>query len=227
MKISLVVTAYNEQFYFSEVMDKYLGDLNGCGHDYEVVLVNDGCTDQTGQYMNTLAQSNKKIKVIALDKRYGKQAGITVGMAYTTGDVVVLADIDSTNPVGILNKVIAEYDAGNKIVYAYKEDKKGKSAPDYLYEKAVGFFAKFYKLNGVYTPQPNIAAYDRNVVDVINEIPEKNKLLRVMDNWVEWEIKQISYPVSITKEQFKKIKKEKAQKAKAEGNLTKRSKVRE
>jgi hypothetical protein len=153
------------------------------------------------------AKLNRHLKVINLDGRYGKQAAITAGMdaADKAGAAVILADIDILNPVGVLGQIIERLDKGAKMVYARRENfgfDRVKAAGSDI---CVKIGAKLFGVDGFYTGKANIAAYSRPVADVILALPERNKFLRTMDNWVGWGIDYMGYASGYNKTEERNI----------------------
>jgi dolichol-phosphate mannosyltransferase len=233
MKISLVVPVYNEQVELAEVLAKYILDLKSiCESDptagYEVIAVNDGSTDQSQKILANAARLNRALRVINFDTRYGKQAAVTAGMDAATGDCVVLADVDILNPVGILKRVVAEFSAGEQIVYAYRERNGFDRFENACSEFFVGMAAGVFGVGGRYTGRPRIALYSRDVADVIRELPAKNKQMRTMDSWVDYKIKRLNYASGYNRaEEREKTREAKAQFRRRGGDTVQRSKVRE
>lgn len=96
MKLSLIVTCYNEQ---DNINDFYSGTEKAfadCNFDYEYVFVNDGSKDKTMQALIKLytEKSNSKITVISFSRNFGKESAIYAGIKNSVGDYVALIDAD-------------------------------------------------------------------------------------------------------------------------------------
>ena len=232
-KISLILPVYNESAVLQEVLAKYIKDLKSQGISYEIIAVNDGSTDDSVNILHAAAKLNRSIKVITLDGRYGKQAAITAGFdaADKNAEAVILADIDVLNPTGILKRVIDEYQNGNSIVYAKRENFGVNKMKATWSDNMVMLGSKIYGIDGKYTGKAHVALYARAVADVIRVLPARNKYLRTMDNWVGWQIKYIDYASGYNNEEAKRYMKDAGQQRKKRGvsgsELPVRDKVRE
>ncbi|MDR0461954.1 MAG: glycosyltransferase [Christensenellaceae bacterium] len=233
-KISLVLPIYNEVAILQQVLTKYITDLKNTKLDFEIIAVNDGCTDGSEDILRELARLNRNLKVITLKGRFGKQATITAGMdaADKKSDVVMLADIDIANPVGILGQTAARVLNGEKICHARREN-NGFNRIKALYSDIwTSLGTKLYGLDGKYTGKANIAAYSRDVADVINAIPANNKYLRTMRPWTGWTVDYLTYASGYNQKEQENVEaaaKESAEKSpmiKGHKSL-KRDKVRE
>jgi len=229
-KISLILPIYNEAAILQEVLTKYFADLKTTGFNYEIIAVNDGSTDGSLDILKSFAKLNRSLRVLTLDGRWGKQAAINAGMDAADDDsvAVILADVDIGNPLGIIKRIVDEFQHGEKIVYA-RRDKHGSNASRMLISDAVvKFSARLFGIEGKYTGKAHIALYSRAVADVIIALPDRNKFLRAMDNWVGWKIKYINYAPAYTKiEHQHKVAELKQKTARSGVKLTPRDKVRE
>ena len=235
MKISLVIPVYNEQIELAEVLAKYVTDLKHIcsvykelNVIYEIVAVDDGSNDASVKILSESARLNRNIRIISFDARYGKQAAVTAGFEATTGDCVILADVDILNPIGILKRVFDEFLNGEQIVYAYRERVGLDKMANSMSEGFTNIAAKLFGVGGNYTGRSRISLYSRNVVDVLVALPAKNKLMRSMDNWVGWNIKPIEYASSYNKREEREKNHSMHKRFKERGgDIVQRSKIRE
>ena len=103
MKISIVVPCYNEQEalpIFYEELTRVMGGLPG--HEYELLLVNDGSKDGTLSVMRELAQRDAHVKYLSFSRNFGKEAGMYAGLSNAGGDLVAVMDADMQDPPSLL-----------------------------------------------------------------------------------------------------------------------------
>jgi glycosyltransferase involved in cell wall biosynthesis len=208
MKISLILPIYNEQEILGQVLENYKTDLkNICrdvkGVSYEIIAVNDGCTDASVDILMKEGKLNRSLRIVNLKEHFGKQAAITAGFEAAEGDLVIVADIDLLNPTGVLQNMVIECLAGNPIVYAYREHIGKEKVKHAINNFLVRFSTRMFNIPGSFVGKANIMLFTRDVADILKELPEKNKLLRYMDNWVGYEIASISYASSYSREEIR------------------------
>lgn len=198
---------YNEHLILAEVLEKYKADLTAVAKDlgasWEIIAVNDGSDDGSKEILLSVAKMTRSLRIVNLAGRFGKQAAITAGMEAASGDVVVLVDVDLLNPVGVIGRVMQEYMAGEEIVYAYREHLRGERLKLGASDRLAAFAAKIFGVQGEYMSKANIMLFSRATADVIRALPNKNKYLRAMDNWVGFEIKVIVYPSGYNKDEIR------------------------
>ncbi len=88
--VSVVVCAYNEQCSIGEVLDK----LSKLDFIHEIIAVNNGSTDKTGEILAAWQNKDQRIKIATVDKNIGLGYGLVKGIYATTGDIVVRQDAD-------------------------------------------------------------------------------------------------------------------------------------
>ncbi len=91
--LSVVVPVYNEEENVSLLVERIEGALHG--KSYEIILVDDGSTDQTRQAIKAL--NNPNVVLIELKKNYGQSLALAAGIDYAKGDYIITMDGDLQN----------------------------------------------------------------------------------------------------------------------------------
>lgn len=98
MKLSAVIPVYNEATTITKVVEQVLEvalDHTLGGIEKEIVIVNDGSTDETASILNTLAARwPHQLKIVHHEENQGKGAAIRTALEHVTGDLVVTQDAD-------------------------------------------------------------------------------------------------------------------------------------
>ena len=191
-KVSIVIPVYNEQ----EVLEKLIIRLaklieKTSNYEFEVIFVNDGSTDKSLEFLEKLADIEKRVKVISFSRNFGHQAAVTAGIKYVTGDAVVIIDADLQDPPELIPEMLELWEQGNEVIYGKRKSRKGESVFKLLSAKM--FYKTLNALSDVEIPKDtgDFRLVDRRVIDVINELPEHNKFLRGLFSWVGF--KQYAY----------------------------------
>jgi len=89
--LSIIIPAYNEAAYIGTLLERIVNvDTESLGYEKEIVVVNDGSTDQTGQIVNRV----KGIKCVNLYPNQGKGRAVRHGISGAHGDWILIQDAD-------------------------------------------------------------------------------------------------------------------------------------
>jgi glycosyltransferase involved in cell wall biosynthesis len=116
MKISAFFPAYNEEANITALAEKTSKVLSGLCEDYEVIIVNDGSKDKTGEVAAALAARDKHIVAINHEKNMGYGAAVKTGMYAAKFEWVFFTDGDGqfdVSEIGLLVKLTDKYDFVN------------------------------------------------------------------------------------------------------------------
>ena len=98
-KVSIIVPVYNERENLEPFLKSLAQTLDPTGEEYEVLLVDDGSTDGSDAYLETLPARDPRIKVIQFRRNFGQTAAMAAGFDYATGDILVPMDADMQNGI--------------------------------------------------------------------------------------------------------------------------------
>lgn len=192
MKGSIVIPVYNEEVFIENFFKKIKQKITS-SEDLEFVFVDDGSTDYSARILKRIADKFGNIKIVTLDKNYGKQVAIAAGMKYATGEFVVVTPISPYNPHIAINQVIDKWQEGYKIVRAIRDENAKKHKENKISSYFMGLMKKLFKIPNDFLQKATVELYDREVVDVLNALPEKNMVLRNVNSWLDYEIYEFVY----------------------------------
>lgn len=191
-KISIVIPMYYEEKVVKECYKRLTNVLNSLeNYEYEIIFINDGSKDKTLELLKEIAQKDKNVKIISFSRNFGHQAAVTAGLKETTGDAIVIIDADLQDPPELIPEMLKLWEEGNQVIYGKRKSRKGESTFKLLTAKM--FYKTLNALSDVDIPKDtgDFRLVDREVVDVINSLPEHNKFLRGLFSWVGF--KQVPY----------------------------------
>ena len=179
--ISVVVPLYNESENVAELVDRLGKALDGQRH--ELVLVDDGSSDETPVLLRELALRSPEVKLLVLSRNFGHQAAITAGLEHASGDGVVVMDGDLQDPPEAIPDFIEKWIEGYDVVYAVRKKRKENLVKKVAYS---GFYRILKNLSYVAIPPDSgdFSLMDRKIVDILNHMPEHNRFVRGIRSWV-------------------------------------------
>lgn len=192
--ISVVIPMYNEKEVAKICYDRVKKVLENIKeYDYEIICVNDGSRDNTLNILEEIASTDSKLKVVSFSRNFGHQPAVTAGLKLSSGDVVVIIDADMQDPPELINDMLNLYEQGNSVVYAKRITRKGESK--FKIYTAKMFYKLINKLSDINIPMDagDFRLLSREVVDVINSMPESNKYLRGLYSYAGFKQIPIEY----------------------------------
>ena len=111
MNISVVIPLLNEQNSLEELTNSVSFIINNLKLEFEIILIDDGSTDNSWKIISKICSSNKNIKAIRFLKNFGKSQALSAGFKACNGDVVITMDADlqdDPNEIPELYKKISE-----------------------------------------------------------------------------------------------------------------------
>ena len=193
--ISVVVPCYNESEAlpkFMEVLDGIIARMNYV--DFQVVLVNDGSSDNTLEVMKKISADESVVKYVSFSRNFGKEAAMYAGLAHADGDYVAIMDADLQDPPEFLEEMYkAVTEEGYDCAAARRVTRKGEPP-------IRSFFARmFYKLMAkmstteVVDGARDFRLMNRKFVDALLNCHEYNRFSKGMFGWVGFKTKWIAY----------------------------------
>jgi dolichyl-phosphate beta-glucosyltransferase len=124
--LSVVIPSYDEMANLQKgVLDKVEHFLNKRQFPYEVIVVDDGSTDGSIDFVRKFSSNNPNFKLIE-NTHLGKAGAVTTGVLNSQGDYVLFSDMDQATPIEEVNKLLPYFDKGYDIVIgSRKSQRKG------------------------------------------------------------------------------------------------------
>lgn len=203
--ISLVVPVFNEEeaipiFYQSVRDEMALKD-----YPVEMVFIDDGSTDGSEVLLTALASTDELVKVLFFTRNFGKEAALFAGLEQARGDVIIPIDVDLQDPLDVIPRMLARWQAGAEVVLAKRSERNTDS---FMKRKAAAWFYRIH--NTISSPkiEENVGDFrlmSRNVVDSITQMSERNLFMKGILSWGGHQAEVVTYqraPRSAGKSKF-------------------------
>ena len=122
--LSIVIPLYNEAPNMPELYRELRSALEATGRSYEVILVDDGSTDETYAVVAGLHADDPRVVVVQLRRNFGQTAAFAAGFAKARGQVIVTLDGDLQNDPHDIGALLKKLDEGYDIVCGWRLDRK-------------------------------------------------------------------------------------------------------
>jgi len=184
-QLSVVAPCFNEALGLAELHRRVTAVCREvAGDDYEIVLVNDGSSDDTWKMMATLAMRDSHVIAINLTRNYGHQVALTAGLDHCCGRRILIIDADLQDPPELLPQMMSLMNEGADVVYGQRRSRSGESG----FKIAISAF--YYRLLkrlveiDIPLDTGDFRLVSRRVVEVLKSMPEQTRFIRGMVSWM-------------------------------------------
>ena len=190
--LSVVVPVFKEEANINPFLERLIPVLDEINLEYEVIFSMDPSSDGTEKIIITHLEQNSRIKLLKFSRRFGQAMSTLAGIEYSSGDAVVVIDVDLQDPPELMKTMVQKWREGYDVVMAQRRSRQGetwvKRLVSYLGYKLIN------RIADVKIP-PNTGDFrlmSRRVVREIVRLKEMNGFLRGLSAVVGF--KQICIP---------------------------------
>lgn len=192
--VTILIPVHNEQESVPELINRINRVIDSLPqYDWEVLMVNDGSTDNSLLLMRQLHADNARYRYIDLSRNYGKEVAMLAGMDHAQGDAVVIMDADLQDPPEIIPQMIEAWERGFDDIYARRLDRGKESLMRRMLSKS------YYKLLSRLSSTPvlqNVGDFrllDRRCVDALCSMRETQRYTKGLYSWIGFNKKEITF----------------------------------
>jgi glycosyltransferase involved in cell wall biosynthesis len=191
VEISVVAPVYKCGDCIPELCRQLVATLDPLALSFEIILVNDGCPEDSWDAVQAVAASDARVKAIDLSRNFGQHYAIAAGLHYSSGNWVVVMDADlQDRPPEIANlyrKALEGYD----IVYALRHERQDRWTKRML-SRAFSFVYNILSSIKLDPKACNFSIASRQVIDSYCRLKELNRSYHLMLRWLGFRSTYIS-----------------------------------
>ena len=192
--ISVIVPCYNEEEILEFSMSILIKELNYFDNSWEIILVNDGSTDNTKNICLAFKEINFRIRVLNLSRNFGHMAALTAGLKEAKGSVIVTIDADLQDPP---SKIKEMYKIWQETKCDYVQGVRiDRSSDSFFKRNSAKLFYSFAKrIIGIpiVMNAGDFRLISRDVQSALNNLSESNKIYRFLIPWLGFKPEFIPY----------------------------------
>jgi glycosyltransferase involved in cell wall biosynthesis len=180
MLLSVVVPVYCEEKNVPVFLERLRPVLAGLTADYEIIFALDPSPDRTEEVILEQRAADERVKLLRFSRRSGQPMATLAGLQYSTGDAVIVMDVDLQDPPELIPEMVARWREGYDVVLPQRHRRAGDPWIKRL-ETAIGYWV-INKIADVQIP-PNTGDFrllSRRVVNELVRLKECHGFLRGM-----------------------------------------------
>lgn len=181
---SFVIPIYNEEDNIAELYRRLQHLIVSLDGPAEMILVDDGSCDRTLSLIRQLHHDDPQVRYLSLARNFGHQIALTAGLQFAQGKAIIVMDADLQDPPEVVPELIEKWRQGYQVVYAKRVARQRESGWKRL--TAYLFYRFLKRLSDIHIPTDtgDFCLMDRQVVDLLNKMPERNRYIRGLRAWV-------------------------------------------
>ncbi|NBH35658.1 glycosyltransferase [Clostridiaceae bacterium] len=195
--LSVILPAYNENKNIEKSYTAIDQILSSHHIAHELVYINDGSTDSTWNEICKLSKRKKEhsqVMGICFSRNFGKEAAIMAGLAYASGTVCAVMDCDLQHPPEKLVEMYQLWQQGYKVVEGVKRN-RGRENVIYKTGAKIFYHLMTFATKMDMSRASDFKLLDKQVVNSILSMPERNQFFRASSSWVGYKKTEIEFDV--------------------------------
>jgi polyisoprenyl-phosphate glycosyltransferase len=180
--VSIVVPCHNEAPCLPLLVDRVSHQLELIDDlDYELIIVDDGSSDNTFEVVQQLAASHERLSFIRFIRNFGKEAALLAGIRSAGGDAVVMIDADLEHPPEVIPEMIAKWRSGYDIVETVRSSRPtiSRSLTGRMFYFLLNLISEVPIKDGI----ADFRLLSRRTVEAFLALPEETRFLRGQLAW--------------------------------------------
>lgn len=191
---SFILPVHNEESNLEDMAGRLMRAGVAVGDAFEIVFVDDGSTDDSAAILQRLSSADSHVRVLHFSRNFGHMAALTAGLeaARATGAVITL-DADGQHPPELIPQLIERWRQGADIVQTIRSPSANETPLKNVTSR--GFYWLINKLSDLELPAgaADFRLLDRQAVDALNSLPERQRFLRGLVHWIGFQIENLPY----------------------------------
>ena len=192
--LSVIIPSYNEQEMIPESFVTINAILGRESIPFEMVYVNDGSVDGTGEQIRKLCEEHDNVTGVNFSRNFGKESAIFAGLEQAGGDCCVIIDCDLQHPPEKIVEMYRLWEQGYEVVEGCKAGRGKESGTN---RAGAGLFYKLMSRAAGFdmTASSDFKLLDRKVIDTLNALPERGVFFRALSFWCGFKRTTVWYTV--------------------------------
>jgi len=193
-KISIISPLYNEE----ELVDDFFNKINEEIHqiknyEFEIIIINDGSSDGSLEKLKEYLTTQKNLKIINLNRNFGKEIAITAGINNCQQDAAIIIDFDLQDPINIIPQFIKSWEDGYESVVGVRTNRD----VDNIFKRlSAKYFYKIYNIfSDIKIPENagDCRLIDKTIINQLKQLPERQRFMKGIFSWIGANTKYIEF----------------------------------
>jgi glycosyltransferase involved in cell wall biosynthesis len=174
------------------ILSTACNSAGGC-RDWEIIFVDDGSRDSTFKILTSVHRANSRVKAVSLSRNFGKEAALSAGLDYASGDAIIPMDVDLQDPPEIIGEMFRLWREGVDVVYGVRRNRRSDSLSKRLTADLYYRAHNWLSADKIPEHAGDFRLLDRKVAEVIRAMPERNRFMKGIYAWAGFRQASVEY----------------------------------
>jgi glycosyltransferase involved in cell wall biosynthesis len=175
--VSVVVPVYNEVESLPHLLEAIASTLGQSEYSYEIICVDDGSKDGSGEYLKEQAAIRSDLKAVLLRRNYGQTAAMSAGFNHAQGKAIVTLDADLQNDPIDIPMLLAKLEEGYDLVSGWRQKRQDAAVSRLLPSKIANWLIRRTTSVNIHDYGCSLKAYRAEVAADMNLYGELHRFL--------------------------------------------------
>lgn len=189
--LSVIIPVYNEEESLNKLYEKVVASLDSLGKSWELILIDDGSTDKSWSIIESIANSDKRVRALSFVKNFGQTAALAAGIDEASGSVFIPMDADLQNDPEDIQRLLDKLDEGFDVVSGWRKDRKDafltRLLPSWMANALISWISGV-KLHDYGC---SLKAYRSHVLKDVRLYGEMHRFVPIYASWVGAKVTEI------------------------------------
>ncbi len=160
-------------------MEKYIKN-----YEWEIIFVNDGSTDRSGEILEELSTENSYCRVIELSRNFGKEIALSAGVDFASGDAVICMDADLQHPPNQIPDMLRYWEDGYEVVEMVRTHSESEPWLRRVGSTFFYFILKLISSTEIISKTTDFRLLDNKVIQAFRKVEERQRMFRGIIDWL-------------------------------------------
>lgn len=181
--LSVIIPVFNEGSNIPVLRDRLVENLELIGHPFEVIIVNDGSSDETERLLGAISRDDPRFKVVNFRRNFGQTAAMMAGIDYSRGEIIIPMDGDLQNDPSDIKLLLDKLDAGFDVVSGWRKSRQDHRIRRILLSGMANRFISFVSGVRLHDYGCSLKAYRREVLKDVKLYGEMHRFIPIYASW--------------------------------------------
>ncbi|MHC4660850.1 MAG: glycosyltransferase family 2 protein [Planctomycetota bacterium] len=181
--ISIVIPVHNEEGSLHDLASRIIEVLDEKKHDFEIIFVDDGSTDESPNILKKFASSETRIRIVELTRNFGQSSALDAGFRAARGEIVIPMDADGQNEPADIPRLLMKLEDGFDLVSGYRKHRRDPYYRKVLPSRVANLLIRLFTGVRLKDFGCTLKAYRSWVLEDVRLYGEMHRFLPVFAHW--------------------------------------------